>query len=293
MQKRSLPIYRIDDFKSLCKETDFYINTFSEHLKNNDFIKNPHKHDFYYVGICTKGTGINTIDFIDYEIKPGSVFTISPGQVHGFSLSDGTDGYIIFHNQSFIDSYSSHKRVKEYPFFCSNHNSPHIVMDKIVGQKTQDLFIEILTEYRNSYLAKFQRIHILLELLYINLLRVYLPPTQIASQNQNYLTKLRKLEDLIDANFKEIKSPNEYAKMMFISEKHLNRICKECLNKTTSDFIMDRIMLEAKRLLIHSTSSVSEIAEQLGYLDSSYFARLFKKKCGKTPAEFVASINKK
>ena len=79
--------------------------------------------------------------------------------------------------------------------------------------------------------------------------------------------------------------------MMFISEKHLNRICKECLNKTTSDLIMDRIMLEAKRMLVHSTKSVPEIAEQLGYLDSSYFSRLFKKKCGKTPIEFANSLN--
>lgn len=292
MQNRSLPIYSIDDFKSLCKETDFYINSFSEHLKNNDFIQIPHKHNFYYVGICTKGSGINTIDFIDYKIKRGSVFAISPGQVHSFALLDDADGYIIFHDQSFIDSYSSHKRIKEYPFFCSIHNSPHMMLDNSVGELTEDLFIEILKEYRNNYLAKFQRIHVLLELLYITLLRVYLPPKQIESQNHNYLTKLRKLEDFIDANFKEIKSPGEYAKMMYISEKHLNRICKECLNKTTSDLIMDRIMLEAKRLLVHSTKSVPEIAEQLGYLDSSYFSRLFKKKCGKTPIEFANSLNR-
>jgi AraC-like DNA-binding protein len=75
--------------------------------------------------------------------------------------------------------------------------------------------------------------------------------------------------------------------MMAMSEKHLNRISKACLNKTTTDLITDRILLEAKRSLTHTTLCIGEIAENLGYLDNSYFARFFKKKTGETPLEFM------
>jgi AraC family transcriptional activator of pobA len=61
--------------------------------------------------------------------------------------------------------------------------------------------------------------------------------------------KLRKLEHFIDVYFKTKKYAHEYASLMNISEKHLNRICKECLNKTTSELIAERIIIEAKRLL--------------------------------------------
>ena len=74
---------------------------------------------------------------------------------------------------------------------------------------------------------------------------------------------------------------------MAMSEKHLNRISKACLNKTTTDLITDRIILEAKRELTHSNLTVREIADKLGYFDNSYFARLFKKKSGQTPIEFI------
>ena len=75
---------------------------------------------------------------------------------------------------------------------------------------------------------------------------------------------------------------------MNLSEKHLNRISKECLNKTTSALIAERITLEAKRLLIHSKYTVTEVASELGYDDTSYFSRFFKKNCGETPIQFLS-----
>ena len=76
---------------------------------------------------------------------------------------------------------------------------------------------------------------------------------------------------------------------MNLSEKHLNRMSKECLNKTTTELIAERIVLEAKRLLIHSKQTISEIANELGYEDNSYFSRFFKKHTEQTPAQFLNS----
>jgi AraC-like DNA-binding protein len=291
MNTKTLPIYNIEKFKHLGKGNDFYASTLKAHFKLHEFIFVPHGHDFFFVVICTKGTGIHTIDFIDYDVKPGSVFTLSPGQTHSWILSDDTDGYIFFHTRSFFELHFPSKKVQDYPFFCSMHNSPLILLKDKSFKMAKEVFSEIIEEYKHEYLLKFQRIYVLVDLLYIDLSRLYLPKAQMDKQNSNYLIKIKTLDDLIDTNFKKIKSPSQYAEMMHISEKHLNRICKECLNKTTSDLIMDRIMLEAKRLLGYSVSPVSEIAEELGYFDISYFSRLFKKKSGKTPLEFSRTFS--
>jgi AraC-like DNA-binding protein len=111
-------------------------------------------------------------------------------------------------------------------------------------------------------------------------------------QNHNYLRKLRKLEELIERNFLDHKSAGEYARLMNLSEKHLNRICKTCLHKTVTEVISDRIILEAKRMLIFSNIGVAETSAELGYLDTSYFCRCFKKKTGKTPADFIKQFRR-
>lgn len=80
--------------------------------------------------------------------------------------------------------------------------------------------------------------------------------------------------------------------MMNISDKHLNRMTKETLNKTISELIFERIILEAKRMILFSKYSVSEISIELGYIDTSYFSRLFKNKTGQTPLEFLDKYRK-
>lgn len=287
MEKGTLPNYNIDKFKHLGKEQDFYANKFSDHLKQHGFISNPHRHDFFLVALCTRGSGTHWVDFIQYDVKPGTIFMLSPGQGHTWVLSDDIDGYVFFHTRDFFELNFSFRKLQDYPFYCSIYNSPTIMLSNNSLQKECAIFEEIIQEYRNQYLMKFSRIFVLVELLYIDLVRLYLPIEQIDKQNQNYLNKLQILEDLIDTNFKILKSPGQYAEMMFVSVKQLNRICKECLDKSTSDLIIDRVMLEAKRMLIYSTCSISQIAEQIGYTDISYFSRLFKKKSGKTPAEFI------
>jgi AraC family transcriptional activator of pobA len=288
---KTLPIYNIEKFKYLGKESDFYTNTLKAHLKLHEFIIAPHRHNFYFVAIIVKGSGTHTIDFVNYPVKPGSVFAIIPGQSHNWNLSEDTEGYVLFHTKSFYNLYFPSKKVQDYPFFCSMHNSPLILLKEKSLKIAKQLCSELLTEYKNEYFLKFQKISLMLDLLYVDLSRLYLPDASITRKNHHYLVKIEKLESLIDTHFMKIKSPGQYAKLMFMSEKHLNRICKEVLNKTTSDLIMDRLLLEAKRLLVHSSLPISEIADELGFFDVSYFSRLFKKKSGKTPLEFINSFS--
>ncbi|MES1226114.1 MAG: AraC family transcriptional regulator [Bacteroidota bacterium] len=162
-----------------------------------------------------------------------------------------------------------------------------ILLKNKYRRKINEIFSEIVDEYKRTELLKFQKISSLLNVLYITLSRIYLPDKIIQSKNFNYLGRLKQFDQLIEKHFMEYKYPKDYALLMHMSEKHLNRICKTCLNKTTSELIIERIVLEAKRRLAFAGNSVSQIADELGYSNSSYFIRFFKKKTGKTPVEFM------
>jgi AraC-like DNA-binding protein len=101
-----------------------------------------------------------------------------------------------------------------------------------------------------------------------------------------YSNKIKQLSQLIEMNFIEQKAASFYADALNISLKHLNRICNERLKKTTTQVVTERVMLEAKRMLMNKNLTVSEVASRLGYDDYSYFVRLFKKNSLMTPVAF-------
>jgi AraC-like DNA-binding protein len=68
----------------------------------------------------------------------------------------------------------------------------------------------------------------------------------------------------------------EYAELLYITPNHLNALCKEHLGMQAGEVIRNRIVLEAKRLLVNKNTSISEIAYYLNFADNSYFSKFLK-----------------
>lgn len=283
--KKDLPVFNIENFLHFSKDHDFYVDDFLPHIRNHDFTNKPHKHDFYMVVFFTAGTGSHEIDFTTYKVCAGSVFFLQPGQTHHWQLSDNIEGIIFFHTGEFFDKGFTKIRLRDFPFFSSIYNSPFLLLQKRRVTDIARLFREIKDEYNGTDQMKDGRLLSLVNLLYTDLTRLY--GTTKAMENENYLHKLKAFESLVETNFKTMKSPAVYAALMHLTSRHLNRICKSCLDKTSSEIVLDRVILEAKRLLMRTEFSISEVATNLGYSDNSYFSRLFKKHSGKSPREFV------
>jgi AraC family transcriptional activator of pobA len=288
MPKKDLPVYNIENFNSQNHEHSFYANTLQEHLKKHHFIHVPHKHDFYLSILFTKGSGTHDVDFTAYSVKPGHTFLLSPGQTHDWKLSKDVEGYIFFHTKEFYDQAYTSVTIRQFPFFQSIYNSPLIVLKGQALLTITQLFKDILAEQLSQKPFKQQKLLALANCAYVELSRCSLPGTAVQHQHVHYLNKVRELEALVDQHYKSLKSPRDYADLLSMTEKHLNRICKTTLNKTTGELITDRIILEAKRLLVQTNLPVNGVAEALGYFDNSYFSRLFKKQSGETPLSFTA-----
>ena len=94
------------------------------------------------------------------------------------------------------------------------------------------------------------------------------------------------LETLIELHYKEHHSVSFYAEQLHTTSQQLNTITKNYLNKTVPDLLRERLIAEAKRLLVYSSLTISEIAYQLNFNDNSYFNRFFKKAENVTPEQF-------
>ena len=106
-------------------------------------------------------------------------------------------------------------------------------------------------------------------------------------------TLLKAFQKLIEKNFATLKLPRDYAELLYITPNHLNAVCNDFLGISAGEVIRNRILLEAKRLLINLNFTIAEIGYQLNFTDNSYFSKFFKKYTGLTPEEFRKTTLKK
>lgn len=289
-----LPVFNIENFENYnsCSalENSFYIRRFNDHVKTNKFINTPHGHDFYLVLLVTQGYGDHVIDFNDYKVEPGSVFVLSPGQVHLWSLSDDIDGYVLFFEREYFLLDFASDRLMSMPFFRTSFNSPHILLKDRNLELFSEIFEKILEEYENKEYYHNETIRMYLSIFFIKLARLYLEDQQEHLHHKHDLIQLNKFHQTIDVHFREHLPVSEYSELMKLTQKQLSRICKSTVGKSPSELIQQRLILESKRLLVHTDLTISSIANELNFSDTSYFIRLFKKLCGTTPEKFRQAL---
>lgn len=285
-----LSVLNIQLFQSKNDNTDFYFSSLKDHLRtSHKYIEKAHRHNFYVTVFFTEGTGIHEIDFTKYEVNAGCLFFLSPGQMHSWILSDDIDGYIFFHSQSFYEQHYISEKLKTFPFFSSIQFTRKLSLNCEQQDIILSYFLQLNMENSTSNLYKSGFICSVIFLIYVTSLRFYAGKVSLINnlKKSAYVTHFQFFEELVDLHFRNKKSVQQYAEMMQISSKHLNRITQTVVDKTASEIILDRVILEAKRMLIYLDESLSDIAFILGYEEYSYFVRIFKKSSGLTPTQFI------
>ncbi|MCI2228735.1 helix-turn-helix transcriptional regulator [Polaribacter sp. MSW13] len=283
-----IPVLKIDQFQESESLNDLYINSFSNHIElNKKLIDKPHSHNFYLCVLFTEGFGKHEIDFNSYQVNPGKVFFLKPGQTHSWQFDTKPEGFIFFHSQEFYEITFLDHTLHSFPFYYSNQNPPFLELSPLKMDVLKPKFEEVFAEYQQQNLLRELKIINLINSIYIDLARAYTSNVNLEKLvSPSYSMILEKLEHLIHQYFYKEKLPKFYSDQLNITTKHLNRVVKKTLNKTTSQLISERIILESKRLIIHSGNNLAAIADTLQFSDYAYFSRFFKSKTGCTPMDF-------
>lgn len=290
---KNFPVFKIKNFEDYngCQHCDnsFYIREFDQHVVENQFLDKPHGHDFYILLLITQGSGLHHIDFKSYEVAPRTLFFIVPGQVHNWQLSADINGYVIFFTKEYLLTEFHANQLLKLPFFHTRMGEPYVQLSDESVTNCLELFRRIDRDYVNRDKFYQDLIRLNLKVLLLEIERKYQEGT-VNGLNSYQSSQFARFEELVESHFKEHIPVSEYADRLHISVKQLNALCKKVLDKTPGDIIQTRIILEAKRLLIHSDYPVFSISETLNYTDHSYFIRVFKKATQLTPEQFRTRI---
>lgn len=258
--------------------------------KNPEKAAIPHSHSYYQIIWFFNEGGTHTIDFQSHSIKENSIFFTHKDQTHSFDDNLEVEGWLIHFNESFF-THSDVDIFLKYNIFNVEQNSCYEIDPETV--KIAEHHIKLIQQELPNQL-KFGHENIVRFLL--KSLLIYLERAKPSSANLElqtitpYERQLYNFKDLIEIYFASGMSVNDYANLLNISSKTLTTITKNSLDKTPSQLIKERIILEAKRLLKFTTLHVNEIAFCLGFEDDSYFVKYFKRNVGVLPSKYRNTV---
>ncbi len=294
MQRKAkhIPVYDIcalqDNGGSL--HDDLIIEPFGAYLKRHPHLTVPHRHSFYHMLLFTKGKGKHTIDFEQFPVTKGQIYFMVPGQVHSWQFEGETDGFVLNFSEHFLSSFLKNDRyTDQFPFLDGIAANAVLQLKGPVYEDAKALMSRILEEATQKQVLAMDAIRICLLQLFITVSRSGDNPHVQQSQQHNAVT-LRNFRRLVEQHFATLKLPKDYAAMLYITPNHLNALCKDQLGKQAGEIIRDRILLEAKRLLVNKDMQIASIAYDLNFTDNSYFTKFFKKLTGLTPEQFRKAI---
>lgn len=257
--------------------------------RNGNRACQPHIHEFYQIIWFKKGDGVHYVDFKEYPIEPNTLFFISPGQIHSFDRPTTDDGIIIHFNESFLsDEGSSENVFLKYNVFNAFDAVPFYKITETDAGKLDYLAKGMEHEMKNvSLFAHADCLKYLVKLFLILIQRTGQrgDGTPLCINNAANRTFVR-FRQALEHHYCSMHTVKEYANLLNISSKTLTNSVLESAHSTPLKLINERIILEAKRQLIHSDLKVKEIAFYLGFEDPSYFVKMFKRQTGCLPVEF-------
>jgi AraC-like DNA-binding protein len=211
-----------------------------------------------------------------------------PGQVHKLLLKAGSSGYLMEFNMEFyhVQSRGTNRTLQQ----ASQINL--CKTSKASFRNLYSILKNIFNEYQEQREGYEEVIRAQLDIFFIEFMRnrQRAAPTKNSSGSYEQ-SRLDEFLQLVESNISSKKQISEYADMLNISPYQLSAITKKALGKTPSEVINDHIILESKRYLLATSDQVNQIAWHLGYEDTSYFIRFFKKHTGYSPDAFRTNSN--
>lgn len=229
---------------------------------------------FVRAGSCT-----HTVDFEVHECDAGSCLLIRPGQVHRFGPRSAWDGWILIAGPQHVPD-----TVADLPQHIRLDDPLASAVTELLDRMASDAQLPVDRNRLDGLLALQTRV--LASRLALG----------VADQERTRLidpTVLGRYHDFraaVEREFRRWHQVGPYAAHLGYSPKTLDRSCRAAAATTAKRVIVERTLLEAKRLLAHSQLPVASISHQLGFDEATNFVKYFKRETGTTPNQLRAHL---
>lgn len=220
-----------------------------------------------------------------------TLYCICPGQPVTFLANACCSGFIIGFTDEFLSGQQDNNdAISSYRLFKSFKDNLVVTPGPSSHSAMNDLLLTILGESNRSHLlwTAIMARHLKLFLLYLVQHMISKKPEKSNHYNN---TLANKYLELVEAQFTIKKSVRDYARALYVTPNHLNKIVKDETGFTARQHIQKKIITAAKRELYLSGISMKQVAHQLGFDDIAHFSKFFKKASGISYSGFKKTLS--
>ncbi|HEF4741512.1 TPA: helix-turn-helix domain-containing protein [Burkholderia multivorans] len=264
-----------------------------ERSRPNDWHIAAHRHDaLLQILYIRDGSGHVVIESEKHPLSPPCLVLLPAQTVHAFEFSPDIDGLVITVAQRAPDALLKVAAPGVLPVLQRAAVIP-VKRPDASASMLMPLFSLLEQEFRGASRGRGAAGMALLVALLVHVARL----SDLAAAPSHALTDrrgtlLRRFHALIAAHFREHPPVEFYAERLGVTAAQLARVCREELGISTTAVINEHLIREAQRDLVYSNLSVKQIAHEMGFVDSAYFSRYFRKQTGLTPGEFRSSAHR-
>ena len=255
----------------------------------SDHFREAQRIEFHLLIAVTRGRCRHWVDFEPHDCAVRSWVIVQPGQAQRWDIAPRWDGWVVLFQPQMLLPRSGATLMADLAAGAGASNLPsHLRLDP----DEHDPCVACIEQLRADALRPgpdLERNELRRHELHALLLRLRLAQLRqqpVAAASPRLLLQFRRFQDAVQANFAECHQVRDYAQRLGYSEKNLGRLSLRVAGLSPKAYVSQRIALEAKRLLVHTTQSVTTIGQLLGFDETTNFVKFFRRQAGCTPAEF-------
>jgi AraC family transcriptional regulator, transcriptional activator of pobA len=286
--KKSIPHYPLQQTGAGGNEL-FEIKELDGKSRPNDHLFIPHYKDYYLFFLVKQGGSRHWIDFISQEWKPGNLYFTLPRNIQLEEDNAPVCGTLL----AFTEAFLSQQDLASWKKLPILQNPDDIHELKLSGEEIaslDNLFIQMRAGYNGRQDRTEGDMRSWLNMFLVSLSRIYTRQYNAhpLSDDQWMVSRMK---DLLHEKYDPLLQVADYAEILDTTPGQLNHLLRAYTGRTTTVLLQERLLLEAKKALVHASLSVKEIACSLGFEDAG-FHRFFKRFTGETPAAFRAAARR-
>lgn len=245
------------------------------------YLHDPRRKEFFEVVWLKDEYPLHALDEAETPERGHWIYLLPPYRVHQLNKA-GKKGILLSFKRELLDEGEKEFSLDVFKIFNIQGEYAFLRLSK----ENSDQLCRLYDLMEEEYQQPEHSISIIKALLKAFLLQIIRLKEHEFTQQDINQKRVYEFMLLLENDFLQHRQTDYYAEKIGISAKRLNQILKEKLGKTAVQLIHDRVVLEAKRQIIHSEHTLKEIAFQLEFNDYPYFSRFFKQQTGQTPEDF-------